>query len=47
MCSHEWRKINDVKVCMRCGITVTHDGKILFDKKIKDYRPKKRKTKKR
>lgn len=43
MCNHEWRKINDVKVCMRCGMTRTLDGKILFDKKIVNYKPKKRK----
>ena len=43
MCSHEWHKINDVQVCMRCGLTRTYDGKILFDRKIVNYKPKKKK----
>lgn len=34
MCNHEWVAINDVKVCKRCGLTRTHDGKILFDRRF-------------
>lgn len=35
MCSHTWKTINDVRVCMRCGLTVRIlDGAILFDRKI-------------
>jgi hypothetical protein len=41
MCSHNWKKVNDVSVCIRCGMTRTHDGKIMFDKKIVNYKPKK------
>lgn len=44
MCSHEWKTINDCKVCMRCGLTKTYDGKLFFDKKILKYKPKKRKA---
>jgi len=47
MCNHEWIKINSVTVCMRCGLTRTNDGTIIFDRKIVNYKPKKRKKKKR
>lgn len=43
MCSHQWRRVNDCFVCMRCGITRTHDGKIIFDRAIVNYKPKKHK----
>lgn len=43
MCPHVWQKVNDVCVCVRCGLTKTHDGKILFDKKIVNYKSKKKK----
>ena len=46
MCNHEWQTVNDVKVCMRCGLTRTYDGKIFFDRKFPTYRPKKRKKRK-
>lgn len=40
MCSHEWRKVNDVHVCLRCGLTKTFDGKFLFDRKLPNYKRK-------
>ena len=43
MCGHTWQKVNDVLVCQKCGLTRTYDGKILFDRKIANYRPKKKK----
>lgn len=43
MCKHDWQKINGVSVCMRCGLTRTPDGKILFDKKIVNYKAKRKK----
>lgn len=43
MCSHDWKTVNDIKVCLKCGITKTYDGKILFDKKIVNYKPHKKK----
>lgn len=43
MCKHQWVKINDVLVCTRCGLTRTMDGKILFDRKLPSYKPKKKK----
>ncbi len=47
MCSHEWRQINDVSVCTRCGLTRTKSGKIIFDRKLPNYRHKKRGKKKK
>lgn len=43
MCSHCWQKIADVWVCARCGITRMNDGRILFDRKLPNYIPKKKK----
>lgn len=41
MCPHQWRRINDVFVCMRCGITrIEGTKKIIFDRKITNYKPK-------
>ena len=46
MCPHtNTRKINDCKVCLDCGMTVLPNGKIMFDRKIVNYKPKKRKKK--
>ena len=44
MCNHIWQRVNDVRVCMRCGLTTTYDGKILFDRKIVSYKPKRKKA---
>ena len=43
MCKHEFIKINDVVICKKCGITKTPDGKIIFDRKVINYIPKRRK----
>lgn len=40
-CPHVWKKVNDIHVCVRCGLTKTFDGKILFDRKIVNYKSKK------
>ena len=34
VCNHVWKKVNDVHVCVKCGLTRTYDGKILFDRKL-------------
>lgn len=35
MCGHIWKKVNDVRVCQRCGLTVRlYDGNIIFDRKL-------------
>jgi hypothetical protein len=38
-CGHQWRKFNDVEVCVRCGLTRTYDGKILFDRRLPNVKP--------
>ena len=46
MCTHtNTRKINDVKVCLNCGMTILPNGKITFDRNITNYNPKKQKKK--
>ena len=48
MCPHTaWKKVNDVYVCMRCGLTKTYDGRVLFDRKLPNCKLKKRKVKKK
>lgn len=34
MCSHEMIKVNDIKVCKKCGLTILKDGKLFFDKQF-------------
>lgn len=45
MCGHQWKRVNDVQICLRCGITRIYNGHVLFDRKIINYKPKKRKDK--
>ena len=41
MCNHIWKIVNDVRVCVRCGITVSRiDGQIIFDRKLPDVTKK-------
>jgi hypothetical protein len=49
MCNHIWKKVNDVHICVNCGLTRTYDGKIMFDRKLPSYikNKKKRKAKKK
>lgn len=43
-CSHtNTKKINAFRVCMDCGLTLSPDGKVLFDKRIVNYNAKKKK----
>lgn len=46
MCSHSWYKVNDVTICAKCGVTLTFDGKLLFDRKIVNYKSKRKAKKK-
>ena len=35
MCKHVMKTINDVRVCLRCGMTIRRlDGAIIFDRKL-------------
>lgn len=46
MCRHVWQTYNDVRVCMRCGLTVCLlDGKIMHDVRLQSVLSKKRKGK--
>lgn len=48
MCPHSnTKKINDVRVCLKCGMTLTNDGRVLFDRKLPNCKLKKRKVKKK
>lgn len=45
MCSHgNTKKINGVKVCLRCGFTILPNNKFIFDKNIVNYKPKRKKA---
>lgn len=37
MCAHNFKQVNDVKVCVLCGLTFPQDGRPFFDKKIVGY----------
>lgn len=44
MCNHANRKkLGEVYVCLNCGLTILPDGRIFFDKKLPNYKPKKNK----
>lgn len=37
MCNHIWKMVNDVRVCLRCGLTInSFDGSMMFDRKLAD-----------
>lgn len=41
MCNHIWKIVNDVRVCLRCGLTVNRfDGAVMFDRKLPDMKGK-------
>lgn len=43
MCNHGNRKkIGAVWVCMNCGLTVLPDGRIYFDRKLPNYKSKRK-----
>ena len=42
MCKHVWIKINDICVCKKCGVTRIEDSKIIFDRRLPSYKPKRR-----
>ena len=47
MCNHSNTvKIGDTKVCLKCGMVRTWDGKVFYDKEIVNYKPKKKKRRK-
>lgn len=44
-CSHQFIRINDVSVCKLCGLTLSFDGTVMFDRKLPNYNKKKRRKK--
>lgn len=34
MCRHRWLRHEDVSECVKCGLAVTHDGKVLHDRRF-------------
>lgn len=43
MCKHEFIEMNNTKACIKCGMTVLANGKIIFDKGLVNYSPKSKK----
>lgn len=47
MCTHgNMKKINDVRVCLNCGLTILPDGKVMIDRYMPNYKPKKKRVRK-
>lgn len=34
MCKHEFVSLNKTKACIKCGLTILANGKIVFDKEL-------------
>lgn len=34
MCNHKWQKVNDVSVCIKCGVSICNGKKVIFDRKL-------------
>ncbi len=47
MCNHDWVKVNDVRVCQKCGLTVTRDGKMFFDFRFPGFAQNKKKARRK
>lgn len=46
MCNHIWKKVNDVRVCVRCGLTVNRlTGELIFDRRLADVGNRKKGSK--
>lgn len=41
MCNHVWKIVNDVRVCLRCGLTMRRGVVIGFDRKLPNILSKK------
>lgn len=46
MCKHEFIKVFNCKVCVRCGLTRLPNGRIFIDKSIPNYGKEKKNGKK-
>jgi hypothetical protein len=34
MCAHKWKKINDVDICLKCGLTICDGRYAMVDRKL-------------
>lgn len=34
MCGHKWRKINDVDICVKCGLCICDGRFFMIDRKL-------------
>lgn len=46
MCGHQWKQINDITVCLQCGLTLA-GNKAFFDPGLRNQGGKKRGKNKR
>lgn len=46
MCNHEVVQIGNCKVCIKCGMTLLDNSRIFLDRKLPNYKPKKKGGKK-
>jgi hypothetical protein len=44
MCSHVWKRIEDTQFCVRCGLTRLPNGQMFFDRKLPNYKSKRKKA---
>lgn len=47
MCVHKFKQINDVRVCVQCGLTLPKGGRPFFDKEVVRLYSQKKKRGKR
>lgn len=46
MCRHSSVvKVNDLRICLKCGMTLADNKKIVFDRKLRPYIEKKNRRK--
>ena len=42
MCGHIWKEVNDIRICLRCGMAVSRiDGAVVFDRKLANIKNRK------
>lgn len=46
-CKHTAITVGTLRVCSKCGMTLLDNGKVFFDRKLPDYKPKRKKGKKK
>jgi hypothetical protein len=42
MCNHTYVKVYELIVCTKCGMTLLSNGKVFFDRKLPNYKRKKK-----